>query len=297
MKLVPDAVSRKIAKQILVGQKHSPTILFTGGVTGVVVSTVLACRATLKLDEVLETAAEKKDLIQNFTPPVGVSYTDEERKKDLAVFYVQTSVECLKLYGPAILIGTASVAALTGSHRILSKRNAALTAAYAGAERAFKEYRDRVIAEVGEDKERDIYFGAESRTIVEETDQGPKKVQAKSKTSGSQYAAFFDETNVNWQPNPEHNVTILKAQQMYANDRLRTKGFLVLNDVYRALGLPETSAGAVVGWVWGHKDSYVDFGLGDWPNANDYLHGREGAILLDFNVDGVIYDLIDQRSR
>ena len=60
------------------------------------------------------------------------------------------------------------------------------------------------------------------------------------------------------------------------------------------LGFPHTSAGAVVGWVRGNGDGYVDFGLMDfYSNANRLFHeGFEPNIWLDFNVDGVIWDKI-----
>lgn len=290
MKFVPNAVTRTVATQVLKTQKHAPSILFVGGVAGVVVSTVLACKATLKLETVLEEAEYKAGLAKELKHS---EYSEEDRKKDLLLIYVQTATEITKLYGPALIVGVASIAALTKSHQILSRRNVALTAAYAGMEKAFKEYRGRVVAEVGEERESDIYNSVETRDII--SDKG-KVEKLKVKTTGSPYAVMFDEYNKNWQTTPEYNAFFLRARQNIANDQLRSRGHLLLNEVLRGLGLPETSAGCVVGWVWNNGDNYVDFGMGDWPSAGDYVHGTEGAILLDFNVDGVVYDLIDQRN-
>ena len=60
------------------------------------------------------------------------------------------------------------------------------------------------------------------------------------------------------------------------------------------LGIPRSQAGAVVGWVLGEGDDYIDFGMFDGNNmaTRDFVNGYERSILLDFNVDGVIYDLI-----
>jgi hypothetical protein len=63
------------------------------------------------------------------------------------------------------------------------------------------------------------------------------------------------------------------------------------------LGIDRSKAGSVVGWVItkeGTGDNFIDFGVfdGDNPRARDFVNGREGSILLDFNVDGVIYDKI-----
>jgi hypothetical protein len=89
-------------------------------------------------------------------------------------------------------------------------------------------------------------------------------------------------------------------QQNFANDRLRAKGHLLLNDVYDSLGLPRTAAGCVVGWVKGGNgqttagDGYVDFGLFDpeTQEIRDFFRGDNGALWLDFNVDGEVYKLI-----
>ena len=71
-----------------------------------------------------------------------------------------------------------------------------------------------------------------------------------------------------------------------------------MNDVYAMLGIPKTRAGQVVGWIYDEKepigDNYVDFGIYDTnkPSNRDFVNGYERTILLDFNVDGNILDLI-----
>lgn len=70
-------------------------------------------------------------------------------QKDLAYVYAKGTFKVAKLYGPAIAIGGTSIAALTSSHMQLSRRNTALTAAYAGLHQAYNEYRNRVRDAVG----------------------------------------------------------------------------------------------------------------------------------------------------
>lgn len=294
MKLIPNSVSAKVGRQILLTQKHSPTILFAGGVVGVVAATVLACRATLKLDEVLQETQNGLEIANTLERKY---YSETDRKKDIAYIYVRSAVGVVKLYGPAVVVGSLSIAALTGSHNILSKRNAALTAAYAALEKGFADYRRRVVAELGEDKDREFRYSKEERDIVTETDKGPKvDTEIRCAADGASiYARFFDQLLPSWSPTPEYNRFFLQCQQNYMNDMLRARGHVFLNEVYDCLGLERTKAGSVVGWVISKEgDNVVDFGIfnGNDPLIRDFVNGREGAILLDFNVDGVIYDKI-----
>ncbi len=294
MKLVPNAISSKVARQILVGQKHSPTMLFAGGVVGVVATTVLACRATLKLEEVLEYAHTNLETARTLN---HVEYSEEDRTKDVAYIRIRSAVAITKLYGPAVIVGTLSIAVLTGSHNILSKRNAALTAAYAAIDKGFTDYRRRVVAEFGEDKDRELRYSSEKHEIMEETKQGPKvsTVTRVGPGSPSVYARFFDEYSRSWEKTPEYNLLFLRCQQNHANDRFHARGHIFLNEVYDSLGIDRSQAGSVVGWVVSKEgDNFIDFGIfnGDNQASRDFVNGREGSILLDFNVDGVIYDKI-----
>jgi hypothetical protein len=110
------------------------------------------------------------------------------------------------------------------------------------------------------------------------------------------YARFFDPYSPSWSKEPEYNLIFLKCQQNYANDLLASRGHVFLNEVYDMLGIERSQAGAVIGWVLAHDgstDNYINFGIfADNDAAIDFVNGREGSILLDFNVDGVIFDKI-----
>jgi hypothetical protein len=149
-KLIQDAVTSRVGRQILVGKKHSPSILFVGGVVGVVATAVMASRATLKLEEVLEESQRDHDLARTLKHR---DYPESDRKKDHAYIYIRTVVKVGKLYAPAVALGTVSVCALTGSHIILSRRNVALTAAYSALDKGFREYRERVVSDLGQEKD------------------------------------------------------------------------------------------------------------------------------------------------
>lgn len=288
-------------------EKHSPEILLGVGVVGVVATTVTACKATMKLNDILDECSETRDKIKEVAsnPNYEDRYTEEDAQKDLTINYVQTGVKIAKLYAPSVALGVFSVGCLLGSHNVMQKRNAALSAAYLTVDKSFKEYKQRVIDRVGEEVEKEIRYGIkaeEIETTVQNEDGTETTVTETVKTMDptlySDYARFFDEASPYWQKDPEYNMVFLKAQQQYANDLLRAKGRLFLNDVYEMLGIDKTKAGQIVGWVYDEEnpngDNFVDFGIYDMSKerVRAFVNGYEANILLDFNVDGNIWDLM-----
>jgi hypothetical protein len=295
MKFVPEVIGRQIARNSLLAQKASPQILFGVGVVGMVGSTVLACRATLKMESVLNDATEKLETAKSLQHR---DYSEKDRSRDISLIYFQSGVKVAKLYAPAVIVGGLSIYALTSSHRILTRRNIALTAAYGALEKGFNEYRARVVEKYGEEEDRNLRYGTTQVEIVDPKTKKTKTVTRVNPNDPSIYARFFDPVSPSWSKEPEYNMIFLKCQQNYANDLLRSRGHVFLNEVYDMCGIDRSKAGAVVGWLLtddGSTDNFVNFGIFDdkTDRIRDFVNGREGAILLDFNVDGVIYDKLD----
>jgi hypothetical protein len=293
IKFIPPSVVRTAARTVLQTQKHSPVILFSAGIVGTVASTVLACKATLRVEEVLKKSVNQLEEINTVEHD---AYSDQDRQQDKAVVYIRAGFALTKLYAPAIVVGSLAIGCLAGSHHIMSTRNAGLMAAYAALEKGFEEYRGRVTAEYGEEKDLQLRHGSQVVTIKGEDGKNTKVIRV-APGAPSVYARFFDQLNPMWDKNADYNKAFLRCQQNYANDMLVTRGHVFLNDVYDSLNIPRTSAGAMVGWVLrndGIGDNYIDFGVFDGANerAREFVNGQESAILLDFNVDGVIYDKI-----
>ena len=285
MKLIPASVTAKLGRQALTLQKHSPHILFTAGVIGVIGSAVLASRATLKLSKVLDDAEYEINSVKT-----ELKHRKGQYQKDLAYVYTKNTMEIVKLYAPAVALGTLSIAALTGSHIQLTRRNAALTAAYGTLQAAYEHYRDRVREEVGEERELEIYHAISYDKV--KIDGKMKEVMQVDPNRWSPYARIFDESSWQYNKNAELNKLFIRAQQSYLNDLLHARGHVFLNEAYTALGLEHSSAGAVVGWVLDEGgDNYIDFGLFK-PGSERFVNGLERNIILDFNVDGVIFDKI-----
>ena len=289
---IPEPVVKIAAKQLLTLKKNAPHILFGAGVAGVITSTVLACRATLRLEEKLDKTKIRLDDIKRdeLQPYLSHRHTPKhDTRREIAVTYVSCGYEIAKLYGPSVIIGAASIGALIGSHSTLTKRNNAITAAYVTLSKAFQDYRDKVREELGEQRELELY--RKSQVDVVQTPDGTKTIV--SKDDREQYARVFDDRNRCWEPNAESNYCFLKGTQEAFNTELRVKKHVILNDVYKALGFEATKAGCVVGWVYegANGDGYIDFGL-DGLGLADYAINGDRTVLLDFNVDGIIYHLI-----
>lgn len=279
-KHLPARVRRGITKVALKTRKNSPHILFGVGVAGFVGTTVLASRATLKVGPVLdEFKAEVDENREDATP------------RDMTYIYAKNTYRVVKLYAPAVVVGGVSIACLAKSHIQLTQRNNALMAAYTAVHTAYENYRERVRAEVGEERELELYHAAGDMSVMLE-DGSTVIVKGADPNQWSPYARFFDEASRHWEPDAELNRIWVQCQQNYLNDLLRTRGYVFLNEAYEALGIEWSSPGQAVGWLLNSDgDNYIDFGIFEARNAS-FVNGHEPNILLDFNVDGVIIDKI-----
>lgn len=285
-------------------QKKSPEILVAAGIVGVVVSTIMACKATTKASEIIDEAKEAIDEIHE----AEAAGTTKNAGKDLANVYVHTGLKYTKLYAPSIILGAASISCIITSHNILKKKTVAVAAAYKALDDSFKDYRGRVAERFGEQVEKELRYNIKSKEIEEKITDDKGKTKTVKQTVDvagegwdpsqySPYARIFDESHPQWSKDPEMNLFYLKARQAQASDVLKARGHLFLNEVYDLLGFPRTKMGAVVGWVYDPKrpelgDSYVDFGMYEVrrEKAVDFVNGWERSFILDFNVVGDITD-------
>ena len=292
-------------------KKHSPEILAVTGVVGIVTSAVMACKATTKVNDIVNEAKETVDKIhesvgKGLHTSDGEEYTEEVAKKDLTIVYAQTGLKFVKLYGSSVALGIVSIACLLGSNHILRKRNLALAAALTNVATSFKEYRGRLVDRFGKDVDHELRFGIKAKEVEETVvdKDGNETTVTKTvevvdpNTAHSLYSIVFCEGNTGWTRNAELNKVFLIQQQNWANDKLKMNGVLTLNEVYDMVGAPRTAYGQIAGWVWTEDgtigDNFVDFGLFDVNNekACEFINGREKSIILDFNCIGNILDYI-----
>lgn len=302
--LTKQMMLKSFGKTELFLRKNSPEILLGVGVAGVVVGTILACKATLKVEGILDEAQEVLHKINQVKEAPELDYSEEDAKKDTALLYIKTGVNLIKIYTPAIIVTTVSIGLILQSHNLLTKRNAALAAAYKLVDASFKEYRKRVQEEYGNEVDEKLRFGQREIEVSELNPKGKeKKVKKKvfDKNDLSPYAfCFAEETSTMYKRNYDMNLNVLRSVERFSNDRLRWRGHLFLNEVLDDLGMERTPAGAVVGWIYGpnehndNNDQIIIFGI-ESP-VNEEMQNVKDAMVqpfyLNFNVDGVIYDQI-----
>lgn len=293
-KLSDVASSVKVA-----AKKNSPEILMVAGVVSTVAGVVLACRATLKAQDILDEHEEMKDAIKKVEEKYGEDYTEEDKKKDTVTVYAKTAVRLVADYAPAVATVTLGIVCMMASNNILKKRNVALASAYAGLDNLFNTYRKRVVDKYGDEVDQQLRYGVHKEKIEEEeTDEDGKVKKVKKEVDvvdgdESGYARYFTKANPNWEQNSDYNEMFIRNVQNYCNAYLRANKVLTLNQVYDQLGMPTTKAGMVVGWIYDKTaptgDNYVDISVKPVKIKNEN-NALEQAYLLDFNVDGNIYN-------
>ena len=311
MKLSTKA-SRMVNTMGLKLKQHSPEILMTVGIVGMVASTVSACKATTKIDHIIDEVKYKKeqiDIVMN-DEDLKDQYTEEDKVKDLTIIYTQSGVKLFKLYAPAIALGVFSIGCIVSGHRILKKRNLALAAAYTVVDRGFKQYRKNVVDRFGEELDKELRYNIKTKEVEKITKDTKGKEKVEKETVAeldpatlaeySPYARFYDAGSKYFEKNHELDLMFLRRQQDYANELLKRKGHLFLNEVYDLLGIPRSQPGQEVGWVYNSEDpladNCVDFGVYDITKEGSrrFVNGLEHNILLDFNVDGPILSILEK---
>ena len=291
--------------------KHGPQLMIIGGVAATVVGAIMACKETLKVNDILDEAKDNLDKIhmaedgqyENYDEQYE-NYDEQDAIKDKAIVFTNTAVKLVKNYALPVAVMGAGITSILAGNKIMKQRYAAISAAYATLDGSFKGYRERVKERFGEQVEKEIRYNLKAEKYVTTDEDGnaveKEVVVAPTDVNGySPYAQFFDVGNPYWEDDLSSRMMFLKAQEQYANDLLISRGYLYLNEVYENLGLNKTKAGQIVGWIYDPEnndvgDNYVDFGIFNVNHRNciDFVNGDCEAILLDFNVDGNIWDKV-----
>lgn len=300
---------RILAKTKLGIKKHSPEILVVTGIGTGIVAAIIACKQTIKANDIIAEARNNLQNIEDVKELAAnneVEYIEENEQEDRKIIGMQVAVGIVKTYALPVGLGILSITCILAGHHILKKRNVALAAAYSALSTDFMNYRKRVVDKYGKDVDFMLKNGLEKQIIANQViDPETGKVKETKEEvltyegdKLSQYARVFDEVgSTQWTPSADHNRAFLLMEQNYFNERIRTRGYIFLNEVYERLGFRPTKAGSVVGWVYQNADyEGIDFGIftAHTQKAAEFLEGTEPSIILDFNVQGDILSLVTE---
>ena len=299
--------------------KRSPELLIAAGIISFGATVYAVAKESKKQENINEDFEEEKgDIKVDYTTTEEM--TDWDYKKELAGCYLRYVGRSAQNYGPAIGFSLLSVGCFLTSYGIMRKRNLAILAAYNAVSEAFKDYRARVIEKEG--KDADLYYmtGSKVKSITV-TDENGEKHKEKLLVDGSAsglYSFKFSkykengERNQQWSDtDPLFNDMYLRGMQNELNDTLYLRtifddnhnviqpGHVFLNEIRDLLGEDHTMVGSIVGNLYSPSpidgcDGYINFNM---------IKGEEvdpdSGKMIDFwmitpNVDGVIYDLLDQ---
>lgn len=302
MKINTKTLRKSFKKAQLTVRKHSPEILMVAGVIGTVAGAVMACKETLELEDVLdECKQEKMELEEQYA--MCEEYSEDALKKDQVKLTIKQVAKIVKLYAPSVIMEITSIGVIFASNDIMRKRNASMAAAYATLNSMYKRYRQNVIESYGEEVDKDMRFGVKHEKVTEIDEDGNKvKIDARivdldnTALAISDYSRFFQAGCKGFDASSgRYNLLYLKGIQAMFNNKLIADGYVMLNDVYRELGFDTIPEGWSIGWVYDEEnpigDNYIDFGLYEARNKNQRaVNDWEPVILMDFNVDGNLYE-------
>lgn len=312
---IKNSVVRAVNKAKFSFDNHKPEIMIVSGIVCMAAGIVTAIMATTKVGEVIDTTKDRLDVVhqrmldtENATVASESEestelYSEKENQQALTKVYAIAAMQMGKLYAPTIICTLLGTGLIVGGMREQKQRNLALAVAYTAEHNAFKNYREKVLEKFGEEIDRELNLGVREETVVDdvvdengEVHKVERKVTTMSDKPVSPYAKYFDECSTAYENDHEVNLYFLRAQEAWANNVFHQQGYLTLNEVYDRLGIPLTRSGYEIGWVDSKPNEpvkHISFGIYDGRQASrNFVNGYEKFILLDFNVDGYIRDVM-----
>lgn len=213
----------KIAKNLGdLAAKNSPHILTGLGCAGLLSTAILSAKATPKAVMILE---------------------DEEVYREKKHFTPMTKLDKVKLtwkcYIPATVVGGISIGCIIGANTVNTRRNAALASLYAMSETAFREYKSKVVEEIGKNKATKIY----DETIKDKIIENPPKDNVIITGNGD--VMCLDLLSGRYF---ESSLETIRQKINELNYDLRSEMRMNLNEYYYSIGLSPIPLGEMVGF-------------------------------------------------
>lgn len=242
---------------------NSPLLLTVIGVTGTVTTAVLTGQATFKAAELIQ---KEKDVRVWSSAPI-----DSQDFKGAELTPRETFELVWRLYIPAAGVGVMTITCIVLANRIGNRRAAAIAAAYSVSEKAFEEYREKIIEKIGANKERE----ARDDLAQDRVNRNPVGKTEVIITGGGEVLCYDTYTARYFMSDME----TLKKAQNDVNYQVINQFYASLSDFYNKIGLPSTKTSDDVGW---NSDQLMEIEFSTTMSDDD-----RPCIAIDFRVDPV----------
>ena len=236
--------------------KHSPEILTGIGIAGMITTTVLAVKATPKALSLLDDA----------------KYADSKDGKPKDLTPTEVVKTAWKPYIPAAVTGVASIACLIGASSVNVKRNAALAAAYEISKTALTDYKEKVVEEIGEKKERVIREKVAQKKVDEKPVSSSEVI-----VTGNGRVMFLEPVSMRYFYS---DIESIRSVVNDLNERMITgmQEYVSLSEFYNEIGLSHTSTSDDIGWNL-YRDGQIKIEMPATTADNG-----EPCLMLDYNI-------------
>lgn len=269
-------------------KKHKSKILVVSGIVGGSLTIILTAVQSFKAKKYID---DTKLKIQAIYDDENYKANDEERKKAVTKLYFKLAKDLLKVYGPVILLGFASVVSGFCGVKSYEEENAALASEAMSAVNALYGLKERIKERFGEETAQELIDGVEKKEIeVKEINPDTGEIETKKEKINvivdaplDPDAIIFNDDFGNYSRSRKSNQIYLDLIRSSLQNQLEAKkGVLLASDMLKELcykgddgygTLPKWAY--TKGWIWNRKD-------------------REKQDMIDFRIEEAVISELDE---
>jgi hypothetical protein len=214
-------IARKVEKMAV---DNSPSLLTGIGVVGTVATAYLTGKAAVKASQLIRIEEAKKT-----TSVLSYRLNNKEKIELVWVEFIPPVASC------AVTIG-----AIIGANHIGSRRAAAVAAAYSLSEKAYAEYKEKVVEKLGEKKEEKIRDEI-AQDRVNKNPSGSREVII----TGNGDVMCYDSLTGRYF---KSSVEAIRRAENEINKQILDTDYATLSDFFDKLGLRATAFSNEMGW-------------------------------------------------
>lgn len=236
-------------RSVKIVKSNSPEILTGLGIAGVISTSYLSVRAGMQAAQMIDVDEQANN-----------GRLTDTKERLLAQFKLTW-----KSYIPPATAGIVTIACIVGSHKASGSRTAAAVTAYTVAERAMSEYKEKVIEQLGENKERKIHEEIIQEKVSSDTGKDIVYLGKGDVLCCEMYTRRYFKSDME---------TLKKAQNAI-NYKIVNEHYVTLSELYDILDLDHTTDSDLMGW---DSDKLLEFNF-----TSVLAHNEEPCLAFEYN--------------